>query len=230
MKQTVTAGLILACLIMSACGKKPEQAATDAAAAGAAPAATNEQSASASAPVPAADPTEEQEERAKKQALMDYATMEDQYINDPHAQWAATGKASSEFGDDHGDPADSNKATNVAGAVDGKTWTNNKQDVGMDWLEATFAKPVSATEVRVVFPSGDGVEAVSKIELQDTQGTWNTVWSGLSDVKEDGRGNRTWFVKKFEKTAYQAKAVKITIANNVQRGYKVVDAVQLVGE
>ena len=82
----------------------------------------------------------------------------------------------------------------------------------------------------MVFPSGDGVEAVSKIELQDTQGNWNTVWSGLSDVQVDRRGNRTWFVNKFAKTAYQAKAVKITIANNVQRGYKVVDAVQLIGE
>jgi hypothetical protein len=227
MKQTVTAGLILACLTLSACGKKPEQAAADSA-----PAATEEQTASesASAPAPAAEPTAEQAERAEKQALMDYATMEDQYINDTHAQWAATAKASSEFGDDRGDPADSNKATNVAGAVDGKTWTNNKQDVGMDWLEAAFAKPVSATEVRVVFQSGEGVEAVSKVELQDTQGNWNTAWSGLSDVKADRRGNRTWFVKKFDKTAYQAKAVKITIANNVQRGYKVVDAVQLVGE
>jgi hypothetical protein len=100
----------------------------------------------------------------------------------------------------------------------------------MDWLEASFAKPVAAKEVRVVFENGEGVEAVSKMEVQDAQGKWNTVWSGLSDVKHDQRGNRTWFVRTFEKTAYPVSAVKITIANNVERGYKVVDAVQLVGE
>jgi hypothetical protein len=41
---------------------------------------------------------------------------------------------------------------------------------------------------------------------------------------------RTWFVQKFDKTKFPTRAVKITIANNVQRSYKVVDAVQLVGE
>jgi hypothetical protein len=46
----------------------------------------------------------------------------------------------------------------------------------------------------------------------------------------DPRGSRTWFVRKFDKTSYAASAAKITIANNVQRGYKVVDAVQLVGD
>lgn len=161
---------------------------------------------------------------------MDYATMEDTYINDPKAQWAASGKASSTFGDDDGHPSEVNVASNIVGALDTKSWTNNKQDVGLDWLEAGFAKPVSATEVRVVFDGGEGAEAVSKVELQDTQGSWHTVWSGLSDVKRDQRGNRTWFVKTFEKTPYQANAAKITIANNVQRGYKVVNAVQLVGE
>ena len=58
---------------------------------------------------------------------------------------------------------------------------------------------------------------------------WNTGWSGISDPKAESRGNRTWFVRSFPKTAYQAKAVRIAIANNVQRGYTVVDAVQLVG-
>lgn len=84
--------------------------------------------------------------------------------------------------------------------------------MGFDWLEAGFAKPVAATEVR------------------DAQGQWHTVWSGLSDVKEDKRGSHTWFLRSFEKTPYRANAVKVTIVNNVERGYKVVDAVQLVGE
>ncbi len=67
-------------------------------------------------------------------------------------------------------------------------------------------------------------------ELQDAQGQWNTVWSGISDGKVDRRGPRTWFVRTFEKTSYPVSAVKITIANNVEPGLKSIDAVQLVGE
>jgi hypothetical protein len=226
MKSILTVAIIVSSLTLAACAKKNEQTAANA------PAPQPEQSA-APAPTsqPAAEPSEEDAERAKKQALLDYGTMEDGYMQDAHAQWAASAKASSTFGDDNGrDPAQSNLATNVVGPVDGKTWTNNHQDIGFDWLEATFEKPVAATEVRVVFSSGEGVEAVNKVELQDAEGNWHTVWSGLSDVKVDRRGSRTWFVRKFDKTAYQAKAAKITIANNVQTGYKVIDAVQLVGE
>jgi hypothetical protein len=225
MKQiSFTAGILASlALILTGCQKKTE---APAAASSSSPAPTESAAPTAA---PAAASTEQDEERAKKQALLDYATMEDTYINDPKAQWASDAKASSTFGDDNGEPAASNLPKNVIGPLDGKNWTNNKQDVGMDTLEVSFAKPVPATEVRVVF-DGDGVEAVSKLELQDSQGKWNVVWSGLSDVKRDSRGSRTWFVRKFEKTAYPVSGAKITIANNVERGYKVVDAVQLVGE
>jgi hypothetical protein len=224
MKNSVALTLIMGTLVLSACGKKKEPVAQNTPA----PAAATQ----SMTPAPAAEPSQDDAERAKKQALLDYATVEDQYINDPHAQWAITASASSTFGDDNGaKPAESNAAANAIGPVDGKDWTNNHQDVGMDWLQLGFAKPVSATEVRVAFGErGAGAEAVSKVEVEDAQGHWVTVWSGLSDVKVDSRGTRTWFVRKFDKTQTPTKGVKITIANNVQRGYKVIDAVQLVGE
>jgi hypothetical protein len=181
--------------------------------------------------VPAADKTEAQRELEEKQALMDYATMEDKYINDPRAQWASGAKASSTFGDEDGKtPADSSLAINMQGPVDSKEWTNNHQDMGFDTIELTYAKPATANEVRVVLRHGEGAEAISKVELQDTNGKWNTAWSGISEVKRDQRGGRTWFVRSFEKTAYKANAVKVTFANNLQRGYKDVNAVQLVGD
>nr|WP_315468160.1 hypothetical protein [uncultured Undibacterium sp.] len=219
--------LALSCVLVVACNKKPAEASAEAVASTPAPVVT----ASAIEPVTPAEPTPEQMEMAKKKALMDYATMEDQYINDSKAQWASDAKASSTFGDKSSSgPATSNMAINVKGAVDGKNWTNNQQDIGFDWLELSYEKPVAATEVRVVFQDGDGVEAVNKVELQSTDGKWNTVWEGISDQKRDKRGGRTWFVRSFEKTSYKVKAVKVTIANNVEPGYKVIDAVQLVGE
>src|SRR5882757_116514 len=223
MKQLLTMALILTSITLAACAKKAEQTASTPATPPPA-----QQSAPSAAPT---ESSQDEAERAKKQTLMDYATMEDQYINDPRAQWANSAKASSTFGDDGGaKPSEVSVASNVIGTVDGKTWTNNHQDVGFDWLQVGFTKPVAATEVRIVFQSGEGVEAVSKLELADEQGNWTTVWSGLSATKADSRGNRTWFVQKFDKTAFKANAAKITLANNVQRGYKVIDAFQLVGD
>ena len=228
----LSALLAISCTLILGCNKKAPDASASAASAPAA--STAVVTAPATAPVTNPTPAEEtpeQRELAQKKALMDYAKMEDQYINDSKAQWANEAKASSTFGEKNSSgPSSSSVAANAKGAVDGKDWTNNNQDIGFDWLELSYEKPVSATEVRVVFEGGDGVEAISKIELQSTDGKWNTVWEGISDQKRDKRGNRTWFVRSFEKTSYKAKAVKVTVANNLERGYKVIDAVQLVGE
>jgi hypothetical protein len=49
-------------------------------------------------------------------------------------------------------------------------------------------------------------------------------------IPKDSRGPRHWFVRRFTATTNQIQTVKVTIANSVERGYEVVDAVQLVGE
>jgi len=226
MKHPAAAALLISATLLAACGKKEKVADTPAAApAVAAP------TAAAAPAAPAAQPSEAQLERENKQKLLDYSVMEDKYLNDPRAQWASDASASSVFGDENGrKPSDSNLPKNVTGPADGNDWSNNNLDKGFDWLQTSFATPVFATEVRVVIPGDKGVEAVNKVELQDTGGKWNIVWEGMSDVKRDERGARTWFVRTFEKTPDKAKAVKITYANNLQHVYKEVDAVQLVGD
>jgi hypothetical protein len=216
--------------LATGCAKKDASLPASASAAPDANAAPSTPSASTTTATTApADSTDAQRELARKQAKLDYGTMEDGFMNDATAQWAASVTASSSFGQSRGEVAASNAPTNAAGPVDDKSWTNDKQDVGFDWLEATVAKPVSATAVRVV-TNTNGVESINKIELQDVGGAWHSVWSGLSDQKQDSRGSRTWFVKTFERTTYQVKAVKITFANNVSSGYKEVNALQVVGQ
>lgn len=226
MKKISSLLLVLTCSLLFACQKKNTEASAQESAS-AAPVAAAEPVKS----TPTEEPSEEQRQLEEKKKLMDYAMMEDQYMNDPKAQWASGAKASSTFGDEgKSGPADSNLPKNTLGKVDGNTWTNNHQDIGFDWLETSYDKPVSANEVRVVFEGGSGVEAISKIELQDPSGNWVTVWTGVSEQKHDSRGRRTWFVRSFEKTPFKTKTVRISLANNLERGYKVVDAVQLVGE
>ena len=180
-----------------------------------------------------AEPSEQDRERAEQQAKLDYATMEDGYLNDAKGQWASMAKASSAFGSADTAPEDShgsNTPWQATGAPNGDNWNNNNQDIGFDWIELAYANPVKATEVRAVTTSNEAAESISKIELIDNDGTAHTIWSGLSDTKQDARGARTWIARKFDATPYQVKSIKLTFANNVARGYKQVDAVQLIGE
>lgn len=227
MKYHTAVAFVSLAVLASACHKKEADAPAAATPAAAAPAAA----APAAPAVAAAPPSAEQEALDKKKVLLDYAVMEDKYLNDARGQWATEARASSVFGDENGrKPSDSNMPARATGPADGNQWNNNSTDKGFDWLELGYATPVNATELRVVIGSGQGVEAISKVELQDTDGSWHTVWEGISDVKRDQRGSRTWFVRSFDKTPYKAKGAKLTFANNLQHQYKVVDAVQLVGD
>ena len=216
-------------VVLVACNKKADQI----------PAAEQSTPVVATAPVVAApvtpatpvQETEEQKEAARKRDLMDYSTMEEKYLTDTRGQWASSAKASSSFGDANKTEAKRlESAMKATGAPDTNTWTNNNYELGFDWLELNYDKPVAATEVRVVLDAGKGSEALSKIELQDESGKWNVVWADISDIKRDQRGKRTWFVKNFAKTSYKVKAVKVSFANNLEHSYKEVDAVQLIGD
>jgi hypothetical protein len=237
----ITAACVLA---LAGCKKKPTEA--DTTATGTPPAATSPAAptttdtttapttatttATTTAPEPA-EQTTEQRQAAEKKAKLEYATMEDGFLNDPRAQWATSARASSSFNEKQ-PPEDvkESRAWRATGRTDGRTWSQSEQDIGMDWLEVGFDKPVQATAVRAVFTGGDAVQAITKVELIDESGAAQVVWSGLSEDKQDKRGERTWLVKTFPKTAGKVKAVKLTFANNVSSGYKEVDAVQLVGE
>ena len=221
--------LLLAPLLLVACHKKAPDPVPAPVVIAAAPVAAPAPAPATPAAVDPANMTQEQRDQVEKQERYDYGAMEDKYINDARAQWAATASASSTYGDPK--PDDGNRAqVGAIGPVDGKHWINNNIEIGFDWIELGYAKPVQASEVRLVLDDGHGAEAISKVELQDTEGKWNTIWSGLSEVKADKRGSRTWFIRSFAKTPYKVKAVKYTIANNVERDHKYVNAAQLVGE
>jgi hypothetical protein len=218
---------------LSACSKKPAEAEApvttpqagqaDATQPAPAPAATE-----AMPEAPAGD-TAEARERAEKQAALDYATMEDGYINDPKGQWAVSATASSSAASD-AEPDSHSSLTpwQATSAPNGDSWSNGSQDVGFDWVQLKYASAVTPAEVRAVLGSGEAAEAITKIELIDTDGKSHVVWSGLSDAKRDERGPRTWFVRKVDAADFSVDTVKLTFANNVASGYKYVDAVQLV--
>jgi hypothetical protein len=223
-KGTVLATALLLTAALAGC-KKHEDAQTSDAATPPPPAAPAQ-------PAPATPAADADAPADDAKAKLAYATMENDYINDASAQWATAATASSSFGDAADKPADSHDSSTpwqATGAVNGDAWTNNQQDIGFDWLQLDYAKPVSATEVRAVLDE-NAVRSITKVELMGVDGAAHTVWSGTSDVAKDERGSRTWFVRKFDATPYPVKSVKLSFANAVATGYKNVDAVQLVGK
>ncbi|MES2888847.1 MAG: hypothetical protein V4739_12675 [Pseudomonadota bacterium] len=147
---------------------------------------------------------------------MDLARKAAEYINDPKSQWASAATA--------GPGASSEGAQSAVGAVDEREWSA-KGVAGIDWLEAEFPKPVSATEVRVAVSYG--MKTIAQLELQDTTGAWHTVWSGVSE-EPNTDATLTWWVRRFDKTPYTVQRVKVSMA--AIGGGRAIDAVQLVGE
>lgn len=225
---------VVAALALGACKKHgDEPVAADTADSSTASEAAAAPAQPAVAPSEASEPTEEERARAEQQAKLDYATMEDGYLNDANGHWAASASASSSFGSANEAEPDahvSNTPWQATGAPNGDTWTNNSQNVGFDWIQLKYANAVKPAEVRAVLNGSNAPPSITRIELIDTTGKSHVIWSGLSDSKRDERGQRTWFVRKVENPGYTTDTVKLTFANNVSSGYKEVDAVQLVAQ
>jgi hypothetical protein len=225
--------LAVLCTVLVACGKKaevPEPTEGN-------HAASNAPAAEASAPVTentpatdaAVDESVEAQERARKQAVLDYATMENNYITDVNGQWATSGKASASYAENSdGGGVGFGSPNAAAGPPDSTAWTPKQNQIGIDWLEVSFAKPVAATELRMVL--SDGVGSVSKIEVIDTDGKAHEAWSGVDEMQPDPRGGRTWYVTPLKPAPYKVSGARYSFAHALNTSAKYVDAVQLVGE
>lgn len=179
------------------------------------------------AATPEAAPAPAGPSAAARRAAIDWATRQDEILKDPNGQWAVEATASSTYND--AKEVESWAANQTAGppnvekySDDGHAWAPKNQNGGIEWLDLTYVKPVHATEVRVRESYGSG--AVIKIELQDAQNTWHTVWTGTDTTK-----GLDYLIAKFPKTDYQATHVKVTLATNLIPGWNEIDAVQLVG-
>lgn len=157
-----------------------------------------------------------------------WAMKQDQIKNDTNGQWAVSATASSTY-----DDAKENErwaANQVAGAPnvekygdDGNAWAPKTEDAGMEWLEATFANTVNATEVRIRESCGSGT--IIRIDLFDEQGVSHTVWAGVDPTTE-----LNYLIITSPRTTYKTNRIKITLATNVVQGWNEIDAIQLVGK
>lgn len=228
---------IAAVLLLAGCGNKPQPApitpdaalppATEAAApATPAPAAPAAAEAPAAAPAAVEDPV-----AVAKRKKIEFALSEQAIAEDAKGQWSATATASSTYkaakDQEAYAPWQATGPANVTQVSDDpRSWAPAEADTGIEWLQVTFARPVSATEIRVRQSFGPG--AIIKVELIDDKGAKQTVFQGVDERKYDEW--TWWFTQSFPKTSYPVTGAKITLATNAVPGWNEIDAVQLIGE
>jgi hypothetical protein len=177
----------------------------------------------------AGQPTKGAEARSDPGALVPPAELMDaKIIADPAGQWAATATAGTKYGKTQYSPAQATGAPNISTAGNSPdAWCPENKNVGTDWLELTFAKPVHATEVRV--RQNDAVGAITKIEAIEPDGTAHVWWEGVDPYVAPAVREIAWFAVRVPRTPYLVAKVKITLNLASGPGYKEIDAVQLVG-
>ena len=149
-------------------------------------------------------------------------------IADPTGQWATSAAAGTQYGKTQYSPAQATGAPNISTAGNSPdAWCPENKNVGTDWLELTFAKPVHATEVRV--RQNDAAGAITKIEAIESDGTTHVWWEGVDPYVAPAVREIAWFAVRVPKTTYLVSRVKITLNLATGPGWKEIDAVQLVG-
>lgn len=220
-------------LTVAGCGKKQEPVpAAPPAPAATAPAAS---SAAPAAPVATQDSGEVSAEAAAKVAAVKAALAESEIVSDSRGQWAVSATASSTYASDISPDSKASYSPNAATGApdvehygdDGHSWASATADKGIEWLEAKFAKPVQATEIRIRQSNAPG--AFIKVELIDDGGGKHALWEGVDEEKYEPN-TVNWWRRTFEKTSYKVAGVRITLATSAVAGWNEIDAVQLIGD
>ena len=147
---------------------------------------------------------------------------------DTAGQWATTATAGSQYDKTQYSAARATGAPDVPVAGNSpEAWCPAVRNVGMDWLEVTFANPVSAVEVRA--RQSDASGAIAKVEAIEPDGTAHVWWEGADPYKAPAIREIVWFAVRVPKTAYLVARIKLTLNLASGPGYKQIDAVQLVG-
>jgi enterochelin esterase-like enzyme len=146
-------------------------------------------------------------------------------------QWAASGKASSEY-NGQGKTDDSDwSAQQACGKPDTDedgdhptAWASHKPDGGEEWLELTYSAAIRPARIRIHESFNPG--AVTRIEALDAERKWRTLWKG-KDTSADRAGilDVAW-----DPAEFATRVIRISLDTSDVEGWNEIDAVQLIGE
>lgn len=104
---------------------------------------------------------------------------------------------------------------------DPNAWASASGDMGIQWLELTYAPPMRASGVRIYEVNSPG--AVAEIKAKTPSGEWETLWSGTAS------GNGAPLVLEWPLTSYEVKTIRVVLDTDRTPGWNEIDAVELLG-
>lgn len=166
---------------------------------------------------------------AKTATQVALAEMDEQTIlDDPKGQWASAAIASTQYGDADFSARQAIGAPDVPSHADHpRAWAPSASERQREWLEVTFAKPVSATELRIRQSFNPGT--IVRVDVIDTDGQSVATWSGR-DASAYPPDQIAWFAIRFQATQVPVERARIVLDTPAAKGWKEIDAVQLVAE
>jgi len=104
---------------------------------------------------------------------------------------------------------------------DPNAWASASGDMGIQWLELTYANPMRCSGVRIYEVNSPG--AVAEIKAKGPNGEWDTLWSGTAS------GNGAPLVLEWPLTSYEVRTIRVVLDTNRTPGWNEIDAVELIG-
>jgi hypothetical protein len=153
---------------------------------------------------------------------------EQSIVNDPKGQWASAAIASTQYGDEDFSARQASGAPDVPKYADHpRAWAPSASERQQEWLEVTFAKPASATALRIRQSFNPGT--IVRVDAIGTDGQSVAMWSGR-DASAYPPEQMAWFAIRFPATQVPVQRARIVLDTPATKGWKEIDAVQLVAE
>ncbi len=148
-----------------------------------------------------------------------------QILAETNGQWANTATASTQYGDDAWSAEQATGGPDVDSYGDnGSAWAPKEVNKGVETLTVTFAKTVTPAGVRIRESYGSG--SITKVELLDTDGVYQTIWEGA-----DSTTGLKYLQIAVTDATYETNTIRITFdTTKAPTEWTEIDAVQLVGE
>lgn len=144
--------------------------------------------------------------------------MNDYPREDPDGQYAIAVTSNSTYG-----TASSNNNA-ATGAPDNTPWYGNYNQTVDFVLNLSYSSPTYVSGLEISGTTSYATGTITKIELQDPDGDWHTVWTG----SEASTTSDTLVRINFDATDFLSNEARVTIDGSNTSNYEAIDAVKLI--
>ena len=130
-------------------------------------------------------------------------------------QYATSATASSSY---------SNTQTKLSGKPDGSPWYSKTNSTGDVVIELNYKTATKVEGIELVGTASYATGHVTKVELQDENGNWHTVWTG---DETSTKADKTLELS-FDATDFNTQNARVTVDTSQGAAYQSIDAVKLV--